>query len=161
MDWLDLSWWGSAASIVGLVVALVGLGFVGYQAWGAKQAASQTRDAVTDVLTFGSGNRATTLIQQLKHLLQKSQWDAAYHQFHTLRTSIGDLKMSATTPEDIQRIEEAVASLMEMEEDINVGIQKERDPTNADSHHATLNSIQATLEGIMRHAAARRGGPNG
>ena len=63
MDWSSFSDWGNLASIVGFVVTLGGLAVVGWQAWGAKQAAEQTkqaaeqtRTAVANVLTFGSGN---------------------------------------------------------------------------------------------------------
>ena len=160
MDWLDLSRWGSVASLAGLVVALVGLGFVGYQAWGAKRAANQTREAVADVLTFGSGNRAATLIQQLKDMLHKEQWEAAYYQCHTLRALIGDLRMTASSPEDIQMIEGAVASLTEMENDLDAGIRRKVEPRGADGYNAALSEIQVALESILSKAAARRGGPH-
>ena len=158
MDWSSLSDWGSLASLTGVLVASVGLAVVGYQVTGAKRAADQTRKAIADVLTFGSGNRATTLIQEIKYVLQKGQWEVGYHQCHTLRTLLGDLKMTGLSPEHIKLIDEAVGSLTEIENDLDAAIRKEREPRGANRFNASLSSIQVTLEGILSEAASRRGG---
>ena len=165
MDWSSFSDWGNLASIVGFVVTLGGLAVVGWQAWGAKQAAEQTkqaaeqtRTAVANVLTFGSGNRATTLAQEIKNVLQKGQWQVAYHQCYTLRALIGDLKMTDLSTEHIQSIDEAMVSLTDIENDLDAAIRKGRDPSGTDYFNASLSSIQTTLEGMMSKAAAGQGG---
>ena len=140
---------------------MVGLIVVGYQATGARRAADQTRKAISDVLTFGSGNRATTLIQEVKHVLHKGQWDVGYHQCHTLRTLLGDLKTTGISQAHVQLIDEAVKSLTDIENDLDAAIRKERDPKGADSFNASLNRIQVTLEGMMSEAASARGGSHG
>ncbi len=158
MDWLSLSAWGDLASLVGLLVAAVGLVVVGYQAKGAKRAAEQTGEAVAGVLIFGSGNRATTLVQEIKLVLQKGQWQVGYHQCHTLRTLLGDLKITGLSKSHVQLIDEAMQSLTDIENDLDAAIRKERAPSGTDDFNATLSSIQTTVEGILSNAAAGRGG---
>lgn len=160
MNWPDFSWWGSAASVAGLVVAVVGLAVVYRQATGAKRSADQTREAVADVLTFGSGNRAATLIQQLKDLLHKKQWEVAYYQCHTLRALIGDLRMTGVSPDEMLLINRAVERLAAMENDLDAGIRRKVEPAGVDDYNAALSQVQDTLQGILTKAAARRGGPN-
>ncbi len=149
---------GDLASLAGVAVAFVGLVVVGYQARGAKRAAEQTRKAVADVLTFGSGNRSTTLIQEIKYVLQKGQWEVGYHQCHTLRALIGDLKITGPSTQHIQLIDEAMVSLTDIENDLDAAIRKEREPRGTDCFNASLSIIQATLEDIVSEAAAGRGG---
>ena len=154
MDWSSLSDWGDLASFAGIAVAFVGLVVVGLQAGGAKRAAEQTRTAVAKVLTFGSGNRATTLTQEIKNVLQKGQWQVGYHQCYTLRALLGDLKMTDLSTEHIRLIDEAMISLTDIENDLDAAIRKGRDPSGTDCFNASLSSIQTTLEGIMSEAAA-------
>ena len=158
MDWSSLNDWGNLASLAGVLVAAVGLAVVGYQVTGAKRAADQTRKAIDDVLTLGSGNRATTLIQEIKNVLQKGQWEVGYHQCHTLRTLLGDLRMTGLSSQQIQLIGEAMVILTDIENDLDVAIRKEREPRGANRFNSSLSSIQVTLEGILSEAASKRGG---
>ena len=158
MDWSSFSDWGSLASIVGATVATVGLAVVGYQVTGAKRAAEQTRKAIADVLTFGSGNLAATLIQEIKFVLQKGQWQVGYHQCHTLRTLLGGLKTTGLSSERIQLIDDAMVSLTDIENDLDAAIRKERAPRGADHFNASLSRIQVTLENILSEAASELGG---
>ena len=136
----------------------MGLVVVGYQATGAKRAADQTRKAVADVLIFGSGNRASTLIQEIKYVLQKGQWEVGYHQCNTLRTFLGDLKMTGLSIQHIGMIEGAIEDLINIENDLDAAIRKEREPRGSNRFNASLSGIQVALDGILSEAAARRGG---
>ena len=158
MDWSSLSDWGSLASLVGVVATSVGLAVVWYQVTGAKRAANQTRKAIADVLTFGSGNRASTLIQEIKVVLQKGKWEVGYHQCHTLRTLLGDLKTTGLSSLHIQSIDDAVVRLTEIENALDVTIRKGREPKGANGFNASLSRIQVTLENILSEAALARGG---
>ena len=131
---------------------------MGQQAKGARRAAEQTKKAIADVLTFGSGNLAATLIQEIKFVLQKGQWQVGYHQCHTLRTLIGELKTTGLSSERIQLIDDAMVSLTNIENDLDTAIRKERPPRGADHFNASLSRIQVTLENILSEAASGRGG---
>ena len=157
MDWSTLSPWGSLASIVGVVVASVGLAIVGIQAAGAKRASVQTRERIDDVLTFGSGNRASTLIQEMKIVLQKNKWEVGYHQCHTLRALLGDLKRTGLSSRHVRTIDEAMDNLTEIENDLDAAIRKQREPTGMDSFNASLSIIQVALDDILSEAASRQG----
>ena len=161
MDLSSFSDLGSLASLLGLVVASVGLFVVGYQAAGAKRAADQTRQAIADVLTFGSGNRAATLIQEIKYVLQKGQWDVGYHQCNTLRTLLGDLKMTGLSSQHVKLIDEAVTSLLEIENALDTAIRKQREPRGVDRFNTSLSSIQVALGDILSEATTRRGEQHG
>ena len=157
MDWLNLGDWGSIASITGFLVASVGLVIVGLQAASAKRAAVQTRERIDEVLTFGSGNRASTLIQETKIVLQKGKWEVGYHQCHTLRALLGDLKRTGLSYQQKQSIDEAVDNLTDIENDLDAAIRKEREPRGMDRFNASLNIIQVTVEDILSEATSGRG----
>ena len=158
MDFTSLSDWGSAASIVGLVVAAGGLLAVGYQAWGAKRAANQTRKVITNVLIHGSGSRATTMIQEIKNALQKGQWEVGYQLCHTLRGLLGDLRTLNLASESAQSLGTAMESLTAIENELDAAIRKVRgQPQGKHNFNATLSQIQDVLEGIMSEAALRQG----
>ncbi len=157
MDWSSLGDWGSLTSIVGFLVALGGLIFVGFQAAGAKRASDQTRERVDNVLTFGSGNRASTLIQEMKNVLQKGKWEVGYHQCHTLRALLGDIKRTGLSSQHDQSINEAMENLANIENDLDAAIRKGQNPRDIDRFNASLSSIQDTLEDILSKAASGQG----
>ena len=115
----------------------------------AQRTAEQTRIAIDGVLTFGSGNRATTLIQAIKTALQKGQWEVGYHQCQTLRGLIGDLRTSSLSPQHAESVDEAVSSLTAIENDLNAAIRKKQTPERADGFNESLSIIQNTLENIL------------
>ena len=150
--------WGNLTSIIGLAVSFLGLCWVGFQAWDAKRVAFQTRRAIVDVLVFGSGTRATTLIQELKNALLKGRWEVGYHLCHTLSAMIGDLKMTDPSPKHAQSIEDAVKRLIRIENALYAAVQKgeEEEPKGVGSFNASLSNIQADLEEILRSAALKQ-----
>ena len=158
MDWSSLSDWGSLASFAGVLAASVGLVLVGYQANRAKRAAEQTQRAIDNILTLGSGNRATTLLQEIKNVLQKGQWEVGYHQCSTLRALVGDLRMIGLSSQHSQLVDQAVVSLTEIENDLDSAIRKKRTPRGADHFNTSLSKIQITVENILSEAASGRGG---
>ena len=135
----------------------MGLVIVGLQAAGAKRASVQTRERIEEVLTFGSGNRASTLIQETKIVLQKGKWEIGYHQCHTLRALLGDLKRTGLSLEHMKSLDEAVDNLTNIENDLDAAIRKERDPRGMESFNACLNVIQVTVDDILSEAASGRG----
>ena len=152
--------WGTLTSIIGLAVSFVGLCWVGYQAWDAKRVAFQTRRAIVNVLVFGSGTRATTLIQELKNALLKGRWEVAYHLCHTLGAMIGDLKMTNPSPDHAESIEDAIKRLIRIENALYVAMQKgeQEEPKGVGSFNASLSYIQADLEEILRSVALNEQG---
>ena len=161
MDWSSLNDWGSLASLVGVAVASVGLLVVGIQVTRAKRVADQTRKAIDNVLTVGSGNRAATLTQDIKQVLHKGQWEVGYHQCPTLRALLGDLKVTGLSLEHDKLIDKAVVSLTDIENDLDAAIRKKRVPSGADSFNESLSNIQVTLENILSRVASGQGGLHG
>lgn len=158
MNWGSFIDWGSLASIVSLGVALIGLGVVGHQAFGARRAAEQANKAVSNVLTQGSGNRAVALLQQLKILLQKGRWEAAYHQCQTTRALLNDLRITGLHQPQFQLIDQAVEDLTDIENDLDTSIRKGNIPARTDDFNSALSRIQTELEAILSKATASRGG---
>ena len=158
MDWSSLSDWGSLASLAGVLVAAVGLGAVGYQVRGAKRSVDQTRKTISDVLTFGSGNRASTMIQELKLALHKGRWEVGYHQCHALRTLLGDLTTTGLSSQHTESISEAMLRLTGIENDLEAALRKNREPRGANGFNAALSTIQLAVENILSEATSKRGG---
>ena len=98
------------------------------------------------------------MIQEIKYVLQKGQWEVGYHQCHTLRALLGDLKMTGLSSQHIQSIDDAVGSLTDIENDLDAAIRKEREPRGTNRFNASLGSIQVTVEDILSKAASGRGG---
>lgn len=161
MDWSSLTDLGSLASLLGLLVATGGLIAVGIQATAAKRAANRTSARVANVLVIGSGNRASTLIQEIKYVVQKGQWAVGYHQCHTLRGLLVDLKSSQLSTERVELIDKALKTLTELENDLDVAIRKRKEPSGADRFNSTLSDVQLTLDEIMSEATSRRGAEHG
>ena len=89
---------------------------------------------------------------------RKANGEIAYHQCHTLRALLGDLKMTGLSLEHVQMIDKAVNSLTGIENNLDAAIRKRRDPRGMDRFNASLSSIQVTLEEILTEATSGRGG---
>ena len=139
----------------------MGLAIVGLQAAGAKRASLETRERIDSVLTVGSGSRATTLIQEIKIVLQKGKWEVGYHQCHTLKALIGDLKRTDLSSEHIKSIDKAIVDLTNIENDLDAAIRKEQNPRDMDRFNESLSIIQNALEDIIGEAASKRGEQHG
>ena len=84
--------WGDAATVIGIIISLVGLGWAIKEAHGAKSAsqaaqvaAYETRDQIAHHLQAVDLQRAIGLIERIKTLHDSESWEAARQHYQTLR----------------------------------------------------------------------------
>ena len=90
--------WGDVASVAGIIVSLVGLGWAIKEAHGAKSAATaaqlaanETRDRIARHLQTVDLQRAIGLIERLKTLHDSERWEASSEHYQTLRAMLSDV----------------------------------------------------------------------
>ncbi len=92
------SWWGSAASVVGVLVSFFGLawairttGNAQTAAEAAAVAAIEARSEITEVLYFRELEQAIGIIERLKGWHRASKWDLAIEQYPVLRAELASI----------------------------------------------------------------------
>lgn len=92
------STWGDVATLVGIVVALGGLGWAIREAHGARSAseaaeatARDTRDQIARHLQTVDLQRAIGLIQRIKTLHDNDRWEASRELYQSLREMLSDI----------------------------------------------------------------------
>lgn len=90
--------WGDAATIVGVLISIGGLGWAIWEAHGAKAAsvaaklaAKDTREQIARHLQVVDLQRAIALIERIKNLHDDDRWEAAQEHYQTLRAMLSDV----------------------------------------------------------------------
>ena len=147
--------WGDVATVVGIIVSLVGLAWAIREAHGARSAseaaeaaASETRDQIAHHLQAVDLERAIGLIERIKTLHDNSQWEASTEHYQTLRAMLSDV--IARSPEDQSDVREKLATARIIVRDME-NFVRSRDSGAIPDHDRSrfnegLNAIQSDLE---------------
>ncbi len=147
--------WGDAATVVGILVSLGGLGWAITEARGARSAsqaaqtaADETRDQIARHLQTVDLQRAIGLIQLVKTLHDNSQWEAAREHYQTLREMLTGIivRCPEHQTEFRERLTTARTEIRLMEDFV-----RERFVAGITEHdrsrlNQNLNNIQSDLE---------------
>ena len=147
--------WGDVATVVGIIVSLVGLGWAIKEAHGARSAseaaeaaASETRDHIAHHLQAVDLERAIGLIERIKTLHDNARWEASREHYQTLRAMLSDV--IARSPEDQSDVREKLATARAAVGDMDniVRSRGNRDISESDrsQFNESLNAIQSDLE---------------
>ncbi|MDE2844771.1 MAG: hypothetical protein OXN21_15540, partial [Chloroflexota bacterium] len=154
LEFLSTSW-GDLASMVGIVVSLVGLGWAIMEAKGArsaseaaKTAATETRDQIARHLQAVDLQRAIGLIERIKTLHDNSRWEASREHYQNLRAMLSDV--IARSPESQSDARASLATARTIVREIENLVRRrsgqgitERDRSRMNQ---SLNDIQSELE---------------
>ncbi len=154
MDYLATNW-GDVATVIGIIVSLVGLGWAIKEAHGAKSAsqaaqvaAYETRDQVARHLQAVDLQRAIGLIERIKTLHDSESWEAARQHYQTLRRMLSDVivRCPGEQREEREKLSTARAYVSEM--DNSVRLHSSGGVSNRDKSlfNRVLNDIQSDLE---------------
>lgn len=147
--------WGNLFSFAGFVLALIGLGYAGFQsrkarssAEAAKQATLETKDNIGRHLLAIDLERAIGLIQRLKSLHRDGRWEVALEQYQALRAMISAIarQCPASETELRERLSKATVSISEMELQVEAWVVYRSQPIDIVELNQELNDIQSDLE---------------
>ena len=155
------STWGDAATAVGIVVSLIGLGWAIKEARGARSAsraaefaASETRDQIGRHLQAVDLQRAIGLIERIKTLHDNSRWEASTEHYQTLRAMLSDVIVRC--PEDQTAIREKLATSRATVGNVENLVRQRGGGTISDREKSrlnrSLNEIQSDLEELASYA---------
>ena len=147
--------WGVIATVAGIIVSLVGLGWAIKEARGARSAseaaqtaASETRDQIAHHLQAVDLQRAIGLIERIKTLHDNDRWEASREHYQTLRAMLSDV--IARCPDDQPGVREKLATARTIVRDMeNLVRQRVNRPVSERERprlNQRLNDIQSDLE---------------
>ncbi len=103
-DYILANHWDSWASVIGLIVAIIGFAITIINVYRSKKAAEQAEEAVTKIrdkiLTFdkfGDINTAITILNEIKRLVREKKWDIIIEKIPPLKQTLVSIK--GLTPE--------------------------------------------------------------
>ena len=142
--------WGGLASVLGLLVSLIGLAWAIREARGAKSAALETRERIGRHLVIVDLERAVALIQRVKLLHDTGRWEGALEQYQPLRDMLSAI-LARYPDENMdrdrrQRLTSARNVVSTVEVQVESQLSQGLTPETQENLHRLLNRIQADLE---------------
>ena len=148
--------WGDAATALGFIVSLVGLGWAIREARGAKSAAhaaqvaaSAARDRMARHLQTVDLQRAIGLIGRIKDLHESNRWEAATEHYQPLREMLSDVIVRC--PEEQRQARDNLATARANVTDMDNLVRSRRIDSVSEQDKALfiqrLNDTQGELEG--------------
>ena len=140
--------WGGLASVLGLFISLIGLGWAIREARGAKSAALETQERIGHHLVIVDLERAVALIQRLKLLHDTGRWEGALEQYQTLREMLSSIVVRYPDPDPArrQRLILARNRVTDMESQVRSQLAQGLPPETHAALDRQLNEIQSDLE---------------
>ena len=149
--------WGGLASVLGLLISLIGLAWAILEARGAKSAARaanratlETRERIGRHLVIVDLERSVALIQRLKLLHDTGRWEGALEQYQALREMLSSIVVRYPEPEPDrrQRLILARNQVTVMEEQVR-SLQIEGSSSQTQTRlNLQPNQIQSDLEDL-------------
>ena len=153
--------WGDLASVIGLFLSAVGLGWAIIEARGARSAAQAAEPeaeqariervhAIERHLLTTDVNRAVDLIQRLKLLHGIGRWDGALEQYQSLRSLITSILFRLPEQYTRSREELTVARVLirKLEDRVSSWGPQEMSSEDVSKFNQELNEIQSDLENV-------------
>ena len=156
MDFL-IDHWGSLASVIGVLVSVVGLGWVVIVARGARSAAQaaqkatdEARDNIRRNLQLMDLERSIALIERIKLLHSIGRWESASELYPVLRAMISAIiaRISEKEIDLRQRLAMSRTSIVTMQEYIESHANRELETDHRQRINRELNTLQVELEDI-------------
>ena len=147
--------WGSFVGVLGLLASVGGLvyAFLARRAArSAEQAAREARNSVSRTLCLVSAQRALAIIGRLNTLHRDGSWAAAHELYRELRTLLNDVSgmMPARLEQSKEKLAEGIGQLRLIQSLISDAMDRNSEPENVQVIGVFLNSIQSTLEDLVR-----------
>ena len=158
MDGIGIANWGSWVSLGGLVVSLVGLIVVFFQARKAKvssqaaeRAATQTSERIARYLQTVSLERAIAATQRVKLLHRFGAWEASLEQYQVLRTLMTEIisRMGPNSDQNRTVLVTDQALLRSIEREVSEQVSQGSPPNLTTNFHRAVDQIQSDLEKLI------------
>jgi len=147
---LDLNAWGSWASIIGLILTLIGFGITFYGVWKTKNAAQQANNAVSQVKnelvklnTISDISTAISQLEGIKSLHQEgNSWRLLPEKYAAIKKiliSIREMNPNLSRKQK-SKIQAAITNLTSIQNDIEKCNLSKTEPTNVSDMNAALTA---------------------
>ena len=148
--------WGSFVGVLGVIVSAVGLwyAFKAHRAArSAAQAAREARNSVSRTLCLVSAQRSLAVIGRLNALHREESWPVALELYRELRTLLNDVSgmMPAGFEQTKGELAEGIGQLRMIQSLVEAAVDRNSEPENVQVIGDSLNSIQTTLETLVRN----------
>jgi hypothetical protein len=160
--WLNQTRAGDIASILGLLVALIGFAVTIWNvrasraaALRAEQAANQARRAIRFFDVVAEISTAIAAMEEIRRLHRDGAWRILPDRYSGLRKSLITIRGSSTdlTPEQRSRIQAAVTYLANLQRRVEVSLERDQPPAlvanwneRVSSHIMELHSLLLELK---------------
>ena len=147
--------WGDVASVVGIIVSLVGLGWAIKEAHGAKSAATaaqlaanETRDRIARHLQTVDLQRAIGLIERIKTLHDNERWQASREHYQTPRAMLSDVitRCPASDTTTREKLANSRIAIRTIEGLVSQRGSRDMSEDERSSFNRILNATQSDLE---------------
>jgi hypothetical protein len=157
--------WGDIASVIGVVLTILGFGVTIFGVWRSKsaakeasQAATAARDSISRYDAIADLAAAMSIMDEIKRLQRNAIWAVLPDRYSELRRRLIAIKSSRAALSDAQhqKLEETVETFADLERRIERAVAASGSPPNPaklndivsgqiDEVHAILLSLQHTL----------------
>lgn len=149
---------GAYASILGVVIAVVGFIITIKEARGARKVASEVRNDIAKIDLIAELSSTIRALEEIKNIQRDGKWDALPEKYASLRRSLISIKSSAITLSEDEKsgIQSTIQHLNSMEDTVEKCIagKAKMDAVkfnkilsrNADSLHEILMNKKQTIE---------------
>lgn len=161
---LDAYRLGDLASLVGLLVALVGFALTIWAAWRAKSAAEMAAAAARrvrdQILIFQSTSDlagAISKLESLKSMHRAGDWASMPERYSGLSADLAMIRDRSTLLDDAERamIQKAIFMLAQLEHELDVGGVEEPDRKQVAIRNLLISQRLDELRGILHHLQER------
>ncbi len=153
--------WGNFVGVLGVIVSAAGLWYAilaRRAARSAEQAANEARRALSRNLSSVDIERAVALIDRIKALHRRGNWEWVLELYPELRRTLTEIH--ASMPEDLDEIRstvfESISWVVGIENKVSRALYANTEPDDAAGLDDTLTRIQQNLETLQSTDVHRR-----
>jgi hypothetical protein len=164
--WLDQTRAGDIASIVGLLIAVVGFAITirnvrasRAAAVRAEEAANQARRAIRFFDVVAEISTAIAAMEEIRRLHRDAAWPILPDRYNALRKSLITIRGSdlALSEDQQARIQAAIVYLAELERMVEVSLEEDKTPSNVARWNALASGHILELHSLLLELKSRAG----
>ena len=151
LDFSDVLNLGSWASIVALVISLIGFGIIIYNVIKTRSISLQVRNGLRRTDTVLQFSSALSLMEEIKILQRKAAWDILPDRYSSLRKTLVSIKQSNPdmSDEHSRRVQSTISSLSSIEHEIEICIFQGTLPADVPRLNRTMSAQIDRLQPIL------------
>jgi hypothetical protein len=156
-DWASLI--GLVISLIGFASAIIGIWKTKSAAEQAKVAAERTNENFQTLDTVSNVSRAITILEELKRLHRTQAWDLCIDRYNEVRNLLIALRSSGTIGEErsISRLQGAIQRMLDLEKQVGAAMANENEAPQIERINEQMSMMSGTLVEIRTELHKRVG----